>query len=387
MFDLETRPSSDPFGTPESLGRLRRRRWAETRLKAYGIVAILLAIAALAVLAWSVVSKTSAALTEHYVMLEVELPVDEVDPDQTGDPSVIGKADFVGITKDTLRARFPGVKGRKARRQLNDIVSVGAAYELRQFAMSDPSVVGTTIEFPFLASDIADLYFKGWYGRLDSMDKPEDVAVDVTEAGKDRWSIVAERPVFEDVVASLGEVLVERSERLQEQAALYESGRQGFEDMMRAAESDDEREDFRRRAASSAERRDRLLAEAGDLVAVARDGTRPVQLDRDMPTLALRTQTGWYRFESVSAKGAKSFHSRRPMRQRTASRDPSGRSWSTTSRKSGERSPIFSRSCSKTSRVTARCGRNSTGGSSPPATAGSRNSPASWARSRARSGR
>ena len=303
MFDLETRPSSDPFGTPESLGRLRRRRWAETRLKAYGIVAILLAIAALAVLAWSVVSKTSAALTEHYVMLEVELPVDEVDPDQTGDPSVIGKADFVGITKDTLRARFPGVKGRKARRQLNDIVSVGAAYELRQFAMSDPSVVGTTIEFPFLASDIADLYFKGWYGRLDSMDKPEDVAVDVTEAGKDRWSIVAERPVFEDVVASLGEVLVERSERLQEQAALYESGRQGFEDMMRAAESDDEREDFRRRAASSAERRDRLLAEAGDLVAVARDGTRPVQLDRDMPTLALRTQTGWYRFESVSAQG------------------------------------------------------------------------------------
>lgn len=98
----------------------------------------------------------------------------------------------MGITRDILKARFPYVQGRKARRQLYDIVSVGAAFELRQHAMANPSVVGSSTEFPFLASDVADLYFKGLCGRLEDQPKSEDVAIVATKTGKNRWSVVAE---------------------------------------------------------------------------------------------------------------------------------------------------------------------------------------------------
>ncbi len=299
MFDVEMRSSPGPLGTPDSLARLKKRRRAEWRLKAYGIIAMALALAALAALAWSVVTKTSAALTEHYIVLEAELPVEEVDPDRTGDSGVIGAADFVGITRNILKSRFSHVQGRKARRQLYDIVSVGAAFELRQHAMANPSVVGSSTVFSFLASDVADLYFKGVYGRLDELPKPDGVAITVTANGKGRWSILAEQPVFGGVVQSLGHVLLDRSERLQNQAALHESGRQVFEDQFRTAETQEKREEFRRRADSSAARRDKLLDDARELVDMARSDSRPIQLDSAMPSLVLKVGAGWYRLEEV----------------------------------------------------------------------------------------
>ena len=66
--------------------RLRKRRNAETRMKAYGILAIVLSIAALVVLLSSVVFQATSALTETYVVMDVELTEEDLDPKDTNSP-------------------------------------------------------------------------------------------------------------------------------------------------------------------------------------------------------------------------------------------------------------------------------------------------------------
>ncbi|MHA1127615.1 MAG: DUF3333 domain-containing protein, partial [Alphaproteobacteria bacterium] len=157
---------SKKHNSPESAVRLKKRKASEWRLKAYGILAITLAGAALITLMWSVVSKASGAFTESYITLPIHLDEGEIDPDGTGDPSVFGRANYGGLTKDALKAAFPFVKSRGDKRAMYDIISGGAAFDLRELVMAKPSVVGQTIDFRFLASDIADLYLKGSYGEL-----------------------------------------------------------------------------------------------------------------------------------------------------------------------------------------------------------------------------
>lgn len=90
-------------GSPESAARMKKRHASEWRLKLYGILAISLAGTALLMLLWSVVSKSYGAFSESYITLPITLSVEEIDAEQTGDPSIIGRADFGGLTKDMLK--------------------------------------------------------------------------------------------------------------------------------------------------------------------------------------------------------------------------------------------------------------------------------------------
>ncbi|MCY4179861.1 MAG: DUF3333 domain-containing protein, partial [Litoreibacter sp.] len=146
--------------------RTSRRRAAEWRLKLYGIIAIFLAGGALVALLSSVLGTATGALTETYLRMEVTIDAEEIDPDGTQDPNVIRRADFTGLTKDMLKAQFPNATGRSTRRELYDLTSSGAAFELADLVSQNPSLVGQTIEFPFLASDVTDLYLKNDFGAL-----------------------------------------------------------------------------------------------------------------------------------------------------------------------------------------------------------------------------
>jgi len=119
--------------------QLKRRRWAEWRLKAYGIGAIVLAGLALIALLWTVIGNAAGVVREHYVTLPVELPADEIDPNN------MFAADFSGISRDALRTYFPHVQGRKARRELNDVISSGAAFELRTLVEQESLTASLTI--------------------------------------------------------------------------------------------------------------------------------------------------------------------------------------------------------------------------------------------------
>jgi len=60
-----------------------------------------------------------------------------------------------------LREQFPEVGGRREKRELYSLLSVGAEYDLQDFVTANPGAIGTTRSFSLPLSDDADLFFKG----------------------------------------------------------------------------------------------------------------------------------------------------------------------------------------------------------------------------------
>jgi len=280
---------SKKHNSPESAARLKKRKASEWRLKAYGILAIALAGAALVTLLWSVVSKASGAFTESYITLPVYLEANEIHPDGTADPSIIGRANYGGLTKDALKTAFPFVKSRGDKRVMYDIISGGAAFELRELAMGRPSIIGQTIDFRFLASDIADLYLKGSYGDLVAQNTGGILTV---ENGGKTATISSTTDDFAFVMARLKADLLGKAAFNRDQAALQENGRAVF---TQRGELDE--------AAKREAARDTFLALAAELeTRAAKDGGTEV-LDKNSPSILVRVGDAWLKLTEVSATG------------------------------------------------------------------------------------
>jgi phosphate transport system permease protein len=146
-------------------GQLRKRYAAERRFRRLGGGAVLAALAALVLLLGSIVWQGVPAFFEHRVLLEVVLDADAVDPAGTRDPATLADANWSGILRTALAAELPEVAGRSERRALAALLSAGAAYDLQERVLEDPSLVGRTIPFEALLSDDADLLLRAQGGR------------------------------------------------------------------------------------------------------------------------------------------------------------------------------------------------------------------------------
>ena len=154
----------------EARKRLAKRYGAERRFKAYGLIAVLVAAGFLVLLLSTVVGQGIQAFTVHELTLPLNLTNEKVDPQNTGDPEVIGKANYRGIIRDSLKEMFPHVKSRGDRKVLYGIVSSGSGVLLQRAVKADPSMVGTKSDIPILMSDTADLYLKGLVTRSDTVE-------------------------------------------------------------------------------------------------------------------------------------------------------------------------------------------------------------------------
>lgn len=150
--------------------RLKKRHREERRFRLYGIAAIGAAMSILVVLLTSIVVTGSGSFMRSVIKLEIALDESTLDPQSTRSPDVLGRADYAGLIKQHLRERFPEVTERKAKRDLYGLVSVGAAYELRDRVLEDPDLIGSRTVITLAASDDADLYVKGRVSR----DVPQD---------------------------------------------------------------------------------------------------------------------------------------------------------------------------------------------------------------------
>lgn len=266
-------------------------------------MAIGLAALALVALLWSVVGKASGALTEHYVTLPVTIDAEELDlKDADPTPSQILRGDFNGLTKATLRDRFPSVTGRSEKRALYDVLSGGASFELAEMASADPSLLGQTIDFRFLASDVADLYLKGDYGTLEPMGTDGTLQVSVT---KDEAVLTSSSDQeFADVLAQVRDSLLVRAARLSRQAARQQAGVDAFTRRAEAAEDAATREENLTLAAQRTANRDKLLAEVADLETRAQGGDAAEALNEANDTLLVKLAGGWVRIESLTRNTA-----------------------------------------------------------------------------------
>ncbi len=153
--------------------RLRRRYAAERRFRLYGIVAIAVALLGLAALVVSIVAKGYTAFTTYEVALEIAFDPAYLDPAGTGDPKVLGAGDYRRLVREALVRRFPEARDRRARRDLVALVSTGAAFELRDMVLADPTLVGRTRTVSLPLSDDAALLLKGKIPRsVPETDRP-----------------------------------------------------------------------------------------------------------------------------------------------------------------------------------------------------------------------
>jgi phosphate transport system permease protein len=142
--------------TPEMTARLARRHASERRFRRLGLAAILTAMAGLAVLLISILSKGVPAFWATEVRLDVRFDAEVMGLDATApgaDADALARADYGALIRESLREIFPDVEGRREVRSLQALVSVGARNELRAAVVADPDLVGRSLELWLPADD------------------------------------------------------------------------------------------------------------------------------------------------------------------------------------------------------------------------------------------
>jgi len=286
----------------QNTARLKRRRAAEKRLKFYGLAAIVVSALALFTLVWSVAGKAGMALTETYVSMSIPLHTAELDPDATGDPAAIGRANFDGFVKDLLKGEFPYASGRSERRELYDILSSGAAFELRDRVMADPALIGQTVEHSLLASDLVDLYLKGDFGQL--IELPATGFMHLTPEG-DSVSVQFDSPILIEAMDALRLSLREQARQTRRQASYEENGRAFYDAALAEAETDAERADAEAQITARTAARDVLLAQAQAFEDQADASGLDAELGLDSPSILVHTGDVWLHMTHINASGGR----------------------------------------------------------------------------------
>ena len=124
--------------------RLKARHARERRFRAYGLGAILVALAFLALLLTTIISRGAPAFLQTGVTLEVAFDPAVLAPEGKTDAASLGQADYAMLLRNSLQAALPNSSERSARRELGQLLSSDAALMVRKMVLADPSLLGTT---------------------------------------------------------------------------------------------------------------------------------------------------------------------------------------------------------------------------------------------------
>lgn len=149
---------------------LKKRYAREKRFRFYGIASLAISFTVLLVLLFTIVSKGWPAFQQTYVKIDIELDETVLKVTKDSDEDALFSANYQKVVKNGLNEMFPGVKGRKQKRALKNIISNSAAYTIRDKVMANPELLGTKQSYWFLAKDDIDVYMKGKIDR----NLPED---------------------------------------------------------------------------------------------------------------------------------------------------------------------------------------------------------------------
>ena len=144
---------------------LKRRYSAERRFKLYGLAAVCLALAFLAILLGSILANGYSAFVQTKIRLDVFLDESVIDPKGTRQGKTLQQADYGGIIKSSLRKAFPEVRKRRDKKALYGLISGGAGFELYRMIREDPSLIGQTRQIWLTAASDIDILNKGGVDR------------------------------------------------------------------------------------------------------------------------------------------------------------------------------------------------------------------------------
>ncbi|MDD9873188.1 MAG: DUF3333 domain-containing protein, partial [Deltaproteobacteria bacterium] len=154
--------SENPHSTPAAARRRKRRHARERRFRMIGAAGIFAALAALLLLLGSILLRGLPAFTQHEVNLELDFAnaFGGGSAISADDAEALQSADYGAIVKRSLRRLFPDVQSRRERRQLNALLSRGAAFELRDRVLANPALVQARPVLRLPLSDDADLFLR-----------------------------------------------------------------------------------------------------------------------------------------------------------------------------------------------------------------------------------
>jgi len=146
--------------------RTRRRNASERRFRAYGAIAIVLAVSALLLLLVSVAMNGSSAYRQTYLHLQIELPEAKLDKSGVRDLAVMSKVTTIGyapLLRAALAAKVDelGIETTLSAKDMADMISKEASATLRDTVLADPSLVGSSVTLWVLADGRTDGFFKG----------------------------------------------------------------------------------------------------------------------------------------------------------------------------------------------------------------------------------
>ncbi len=293
-----TATTSGLHTTYEARKRLRKRYAFETRFQLLGIFAVLVAIFALVSLLSTVLGKAAAVMTETYLVFDVQTDASEIDPKGTNDPAVIRRGDFDIVVKQALRASFPGVKARRAKRQLYGLVSDAGALELRQAAMDDPTILGQKRKEKLLASDDVQLWVSGDAGEI--VDLP--VASRATPVGTSGdVKLTVESNTFGEILASVKQSLRDKAASFQRQADAQSRGIVVYNRRLKGVGDNAElKESYEKQIGVYEARRDSFLEKRDAFLARADAPGGFEAVDSDLPTYLVEINGGVIKVKKVS---------------------------------------------------------------------------------------
>ncbi|WP_286811387.1 DUF3333 domain-containing protein, partial [Marinobacter sp. UBA2678] len=122
---------------------LKRRYRKERRFRAYGILAIAIALSALVVLFVDIIGKGYTGFTKTTITMEVELDGEMMYLDDATDKKQIKMADFVEPLVQAMIKQVPGAT-EENRDAVRDLLNPYASNELRDMLEQNPEWLGTT---------------------------------------------------------------------------------------------------------------------------------------------------------------------------------------------------------------------------------------------------
>lgn len=299
----------------EARARVRKRYRSEARFKAYGIGAIAFAALFLVVLLTDIVTKAWPAFTISHLVLDVPVTAESVDPEGTRQAAALARGDYLKPIREAYQGLFPDVRGRAPRRELNGLLSSGAADELRRQVMANPNLIGQTVKTRVLVSDDADLYFKGAVTEVEE-EAGETVATPSATSGD--VVITTSGPAFADDLAEIKSELsetarerrfeVDRIRTLREsiladkpsaEQALREA--QGGGDATKITVAQSGLAKIESDAQSLQSQMETLAGEAADFETRFKDASGAERLDEKLPSRLLAINGGLVKITSLAA--------------------------------------------------------------------------------------
>jgi len=140
---------------------LKARQTKERNFKFFGIFAVALAIAFLAILLIPIFSKGLPGFFQYYATFEVELTRERIDP--RGDMS--DQSLFEGEAKKIINEavlEFTGAKKRNERKAARSLLSNGSDLRLVNFVQKNTDKVNSRQKIKFALDDDADSFFRGY---------------------------------------------------------------------------------------------------------------------------------------------------------------------------------------------------------------------------------